>query len=151
LRISIDMLARTFTAGMLSWLDPEMVLHNPQLVPWFNVTGANPFLRTVTCCTDGSDPAVATTVFTRAMLRSQYVNLTYGGAVSLVYEQSVVNLFPLLAIPPSCHRLSAPALLCCALPVRRGPDCGRPTHCVGIAVFVFSFFSHLRLVLGSIV
>jgi hypothetical protein len=115
LRISIDMLARTFTAGMLSWLDPEMVLHNPQLVPWFNVTGANPFLRTVTCCTDGSDPAVATTVFTRAMLRSQYVNLTYGGSVSLVYEQPVVNLFPLLAIPAPASSLAGPSPVCCAL------------------------------------
>jgi len=99
LQITPDMLARTFTAGMLSWLDTEFVALNPQLIPWFNRTGANPFLRTVVCCSDLTDPAVATTVFTRAMLRTRYINDTYGASSSLKYEMPVVNLFPLLGIP----------------------------------------------------
>jgi len=136
------MLARTFTAGMLSWLDPDMVLHNPQLVPWFNHTGADTGLRTVTCCTDGSGPAVATAVFTRAMLRSQYVNLTYGGSVSLVYEQPVVNLF-------SMHLLLV--LACRPFPCALGaagavwaPARGRSTQELRwhrSSVFCFFFFS----------
>jgi len=55
LKIDMELTARLFIGDVTSWLDPDLVLLNPQLPAWFTASGADPLLQVVVGATAPDD------------------------------------------------------------------------------------------------